>query len=124
LSKKQSIVALSTAEAEYIAIASALQELIWITHYLSELHLKDEAIPILRSDNQAAIQIATNDTLHSRSKHIDIRYHFIREIVRRKEVELKWINTADQEADINTKGLVMSTYKRLRNRIMSQNPLD
>jgi hypothetical protein len=119
LSKKQTTVALSTAEAEYIAIATALQELLWMNQYLTELSLKDAETPVLRSDNQAAIQIATNDTLHSRSKHIDIRYHFIRDVVRRGEVELIWISTKDQEADINTKGLDVTTYKRLRGRVVS-----
>jgi ribonuclease HI len=120
LSKKQSTVALSTAEAEYIAIATALQELLWINQYLTELNLKDNETAVLKSDNQAAIRIATNDTLHSRSKHIDIRYHFIREVVKRGEVELNWIGTKDQQADINTKGLDGNTFKGLRDRIMSK----
>jgi hypothetical protein len=120
LSKKQSTVALSTAEAEYIAIATALQELLWINQYLTELNLKDNETATLKSDNQAAIRIATNDTLHSRSKHIDIRYHFIREVVKRGEVELNWISTKAQEADISTKGLDGNTFKGLRDRIMSR----
>lgn len=120
LSKKQSIVALSTAEAEYIAIAMAVQEVIWINQYLSELNLKDSETPIIRSDNQAAIQIASNDTLHNRSKHIDIRYHFIRQIVREGGVIITYVGTKQQEADINTKGLSVSTFKQLRDKLMVQ----
>src|SRR4029077_3593248 len=100
LSKKQSTVALSTAEPEYIAIATAAQEVTWINQYLSELGLKDSEVPIIRSDNQAAIQIAGNDTLHNRSKHIDIRYHFIRQMVKEGGVIITYINTKQQEADI------------------------
>ena len=122
LSKKQSIVALSTAEAEYIAISTALQELLWINQYLTEIEQKDTEVAVMKSDNQAAIQLATNDTYHSRSKHIDIRHHFIREIVRRGEVELRYVGTREQEADLNTKGLDANTFKRLRDRIVSRQP--
>ena len=118
LSKKQQIVALSTAEAEYIAIATATQEVIWINNYLSEIKMKDELIPIIYSDNQAAIQIASNDTLHSRSKHIDIRYHFIRQMIQEEQIKLEWISTKEQQADINTKNLTMSTYVTLRDKLM------
>lgn len=119
LSKKQTTVALSTAEAEYIAMATALQELIWINQYLTELGLKHPEAPVLRSDNQAAIQIANNDVLHNRTKHIDIRYHFIREIIRRGEVQVEWIHTKDQQADINTKGLDINTFKQLRDKLIT-----
>jgi len=120
LSKKQSTTALSTAEAEYIAIAAAGQELIWMNQYLSELGLIDKQIPIIRSDNQAAIQIASNDRLHSRSKHIDIRYHFIRQMIQEGRVRIVYVSTTDQEADINTKSLDMRTFKRLRDRLLSR----
>jgi hypothetical protein len=120
LSKKQSTVALSTAEAEYIAIATVAQEVIWINQYLTELGMKDPETPILRSDNQAAIQITNNDTLHSRTKHIDIRYHFIRQVVKQGGVKLTYINTKEQEADINTKGLTVSTYKHLRDKLLTE----
>ena len=118
LSKKQPVVALSTAEAEYIAMSTAVQESIWINQYLSELGMNNLQItPILHSDNQAAIQIATNDTLHARSKHIDIRFHFIRDQVALNKVELKWISTVAQEADINTKALGTIAFERLRDMI-------
>jgi hypothetical protein len=118
LSKKQSTVALSTAEAEYIAIASAVQEVIWINQYLSELKLIDKEVPIIRSDNQAAIQIASNDTLHSRSKHIDIRYHFIRQVIKEGGAKLIYVNTTERQADINTKSLDRSMFKRMRDKLL------
>jgi len=119
LSKKQTTVALSTAEAEYIAIATAVQEVIWINQYLSEIGLIDKEVPVIRSDNQAAIQIASNDTLHSRSKHIDIRYHFIRQMIQQGQIKLTWISTKAQQADINTKNLSVSTYISLRKKLMT-----
>jgi hypothetical protein len=118
MSKKQSIVALSTAEAEYIAIATAVQEVVWINQYLSELGLIDKEVPVIRSDNQAAIQIASNDTLHSRSKHIDIRYHFIRQMIKQNQIKLVYVSTTEQEADINTKSLEVSTFKRMTDKLM------
>jgi hypothetical protein len=63
--------------------------------------------------------MSTNDVNHSRSKHIDIKYHFIREVVHNKQVELKWVNTKQQQADINTKGLDGVTFKRLRGQVMN-----
>ena len=123
LSKKQATVSLSTAEAEYIAIATAAQELIWVNQYLSEIGYNEKnknQIPIIRTDNQAAKQIASNDTLHSRSKHIDIRYHFIRQLIQEQQVKITYISTKEQEGDINTKRLDVSTFRKLRNRIMSQ----
>ena len=120
-SKKQSTVSLSTAEAEYIAIATATQELLWINQYLIEIGYKEKnSIPIIRTDNQAAKQIASNDTLHSRSKHIDIRYHFIRQLVQEQQVKIEYISTKEQQGDINTKRLDVSSFRRLRNKIMSQ----
>jgi hypothetical protein len=119
LSKKQPTVALSTAEAEYIAIATALQELIWLNQLLEELQLKDKEVAVLKSDNQAAIAMSNNDVNHSRSKHIDIKYHFIREVLNNKQVELNWVNTKDQQADINTKALDGIGFKRLRDIIMA-----
>jgi len=120
LSKKQPTVALSTAEAEYIAIATALQELIWLNQLLEELQLKDNEVAIVKSDNQSAIAMSNNDVNHSRSKHIDIKYHFIREVLNTRQVELHWVSTKDQQADINTKVLDGCGYKRLRDKIMSK----
>ena len=75
---------------------------------------------MLKSDNQAAIAMSNNDVNHSRSKHIDIKYHFIREVLNTRQVELLWVSTKDQQADINTKVLDGCGYKRLRDKIMSK----
>ncbi len=78
LSKKQSTVALSTAEAEYVALSQAAQECVWLRRLLSDLGMDVSPVMILE-DNQGAIAIAKNPVDHSRTKHIDIRYHYIRE---------------------------------------------
>ncbi len=104
-SKKQTSVALSTAEAEYMALSSAAQEAVWLRKFLNELKLKQEAPMVLYEDNQAAISMARN-THHGRTRHIDIRYHFVRETVGNGTVELRYCRSNQMLADILTKGLI------------------
>ena len=115
-SKKQSTVSLSSAEAEYMAISSSLQEIKWIRQLLNELYIVNQGEPsVLNIDNQAAITISQNDVDHSRTKHIDIRHHFIRDSIKNKEVQVKWISTHGQLADIFTKPLMKVRFNYLRN---------
>ena len=103
-SKKQSSVALSTAEAEYIALASTAQEAVWLRQLTTELGSDStEAITIFE-DNQAAISMSKNPQYHGRAKHISIKYHFIREQVNDGRVMLKYCPTQDMIADMLTKG--------------------
>jgi hypothetical protein len=118
ISKKQRTVALSSAESEYMAISAALQEIKWINQLLEELTFKQQSPTKLFSDSQAAIAISGNDINHNRTKHIDIRHHFIRDAIKGKEVELEWVQTAEQEADILTKALGRIQFERLREKIM------
>ncbi len=78
-SKKQSCVALSTAEAEYMALASATQEAVWMRKLLVDLQNKTEKTTVTFEDNQSAIFMAKNPQYHGCAKHIDIKYHFIRD---------------------------------------------
>jgi hypothetical protein len=103
--KKQSIVALSTAEAEYIAMTHATKELLWIRNFLSEVFRPIQCPIQLFADNQSAIAMAKNDAYHSRTKHISIRYHFIRHHVTHNHLRLTWVNTHDNYADLFTKPL-------------------
>ena len=102
LSQKQATVALSTAEAEYIALGSATQEAIWL-HQLLRIDTKG-SIEILE-DNQSAIAMAKNSVAHKRTKHIDIKHDFIRETVQAGTINLSYCPTADMLADIFTKQL-------------------
>ena len=80
MSKRQAVVALSTCEAEYIALSQAAQEAAWLQKLLSELKVSSH-LTVIMEDNQGAIAIANNPVSHSRTKHIDIRYNYIREAV-------------------------------------------
>ncbi|KAJ3520203.1 hypothetical protein NMY22_g12854 [Coprinellus aureogranulatus] len=105
-SKRQEIVTLSTTEAEYVALTHATKEAIWLQNLLSELFINDSFIPLtLYSDNMGAIAIAKDDRFHARTKHIDIRYHFIRYAIEDGKIVLIYCPTADMTADILTKAL-------------------
>lgn len=103
-SRLQKCVALSTTEAEFIAATEACKELLWMKSYLEELGFKQDRY-VLLCDNQSAIHLGKNSTFHSRSKHIDRRYHWIRDVVASKEVELVKVHTDDNGADMMTKSL-------------------
>ncbi len=117
-SKKQATVSLSSAEAEYMSISSTVQELKWIQSLLTELDLLSDTAPILYCDSQSAIQISENDKHHNRTKHIDIRHHFVRDAIRANRLELKWLQTDQQPADILTKGLDQRKFEKLRYKLM------
>ena len=111
-SKKQHSVSTSMAEAEYIADGSCCAQILWISNQLQDYGLLLNKIPIF-CDNTSAIEISNNPVQHSRTKHIDIRYHFIREHVVNVTVELHFLPTEQQLADIFTKPLDESTFSRL-----------
>jgi len=112
-SKKQTCVALSTAEAEYMALASTAQEAIWIRQLLSDLKQKSPAT-VIYEDNQSTICMTKNPQFHGRAKHIDIKFHFVREQVSKGIIELKYCKTEDMIADIFTKGLNQLQFSKLR----------
>ncbi|RVW79787.1 Retrovirus-related Pol polyprotein from transposon RE1 [Vitis vinifera] len=104
-SKKQDVVARSSAEAEYRAMTLATCELIWLRHLLRELRFgKDEQMKLI-CDNQAALHIASNPVFHERTKHIEVDCHFIREKIASGCVATSFVNSNDQLADIFTKSL-------------------
>lgn len=105
-SKKQPTIALSSTEAEYMSLATAVQEAIWLKQLDEDFWPESSAIPIVvYCDNQSAIRISGNESYHQRSKHIDVRYHFIRERIAAKQVLVKYQRSQDMTADILTKGL-------------------
>ncbi|KAE8727985.1 hypothetical protein F3Y22_tig00004899pilonHSYRG00012 [Hibiscus syriacus] len=115
MSKKQPIVTLSTCEAEYVAATSCVCHAIWLRNLLKEIGLIQEEPTKVCVDNKSAIALAKNPVFHDRSKHIDIRYHYIRECVARKDVEVEYVKSQDQVADIFTKPLTSEDFLRLRN---------
>lgn len=103
-SKKQRTVALSSAEAEYVAMSEACREAVFLKTLLREISGKDATV-MLFSDSQSAIQMAQNPVHHQRTKHIDVRCHFIREKLNNKVVSLEYLQTELMTADIFTKAL-------------------
>ncbi|GJR46004.1 retrovirus-related pol polyprotein from transposon TNT 1-94 [Tanacetum coccineum] len=103
-SKKQKITTISSIEAEYIALSGCCDQIIWMRSQLTAYGLGFNKIP-LYYDNKSAISLCCNNVQHSRSKHIDIRYHFIKEQVENRVVELYFVRTEYQLADIFTKAL-------------------
>ncbi|KAH9782974.1 hypothetical protein KPL71_009140 [Citrus sinensis] len=102
VSKLQTVVALSTTEAEYMAATQACKEAIWIQRLLEELGHKQEKISVF-CDSQSALHIARNPVFHSRTKHIGVQYHFVREVVEDGSVDLQKIHTKENLADVLTK---------------------
>ena len=113
LSKKQATVSLSTAEAEYVALSTATQEAIWLRRLLADIGEPPEGPTEIYEDNQGAISMAKNPVGHARTKHIDIRYHFVREGVRDGAIALKYIATDEMIADILTKPLPNHRFQKL-----------
>ena len=112
-SRKQTSVALSTAEAEYIAAGSCCAQLLWMKQQLNDYRLDYSKIPI-RCDNTSVICLTKNPILHSRTKHIDVRHYFIREHVENHDICLEYVKTEDQIADIFTKPLSTESFFRIR----------
>ena len=113
-SRKQSCVALSTAEAEYMALASATQEAVWLRKLATDLHLDTKGPMLIYEDNQATIVMSKDPQYHGRSKHIDIKFHYVRDQCNDNVIQLKYCPTNDMIADIFTKGLSQDKFKRLR----------
>jgi hypothetical protein len=112
--QKQKIIASSSTEAEYYSLSYALREGLWIRLFLTSLQLPLPTPFPLLCDNQSAITLANCDTNSPRSKHIDVRYHFIREKIEDGTFETSWIPTADMTADIFTKPLPFPAFSRHR----------
>ena len=117
-SKLQSSIALSTCEAEYYALKEVINELIYLTGFITwirnKLSIKENKIPTILIDNEAARKLAENPEFHKRTKHIDIMYHYIREVVSSKKVSLAHISTTYEMADFLTKNLADDRFSDLK----------
>ena len=114
-SKLQKCVALSTTEAEYIAITEGCKEALWMRKFLEELGLKQEKYGVY-NDSQSAIHLSKNSTFHSRSKHIDVRYHWIHDVLESKQLYLEKIYTSENGLDMLTKCLPKEKLEACRQR--------
>ncbi|GMI82979.1 cysteine-rich RLK (RECEPTOR-like protein kinase) 8 [Hibiscus trionum] len=113
-SKKQPTVALSSTEAEYIAATMAAQECIWMKCLMGDMFGNINYALQIKCDNESAIKLASNPVFHGRTKHIEVRNHFVREKVLNQELDLVGVNTNDQTADIFTKALAKPKFERFR----------
>jgi len=108
-SKRQGTIAMSTVEAEYISAASCCTQLLWMKHQLDDYHINANSIPIFYA-NTAAICLSKNPILHSRAKHIKIKHHFIKDYVKKGILDIQFIDTEHQWADIFTKPLTVERF--------------
>ena len=110
-SKKQRTVSTSTTEAEYIAIRHAARQAVWLRRFLIELPMdRPPAFVQILGDNQASLDLVKNAEYHDRTKHIDIQYHYVRELVQDDYIRMEWVPTKEQLADSFTKALPRSTF--------------
>ena len=113
-SSKQTCVALSTAEAEYVALSTAAQEAIWLQQLTSDLMNKSSQEMIIYEDNQSTICLAKNQQIHGRTKHIDIKYHFVCDLVEAGRIKVEYCASENMIADILTKGLRINRFEMLQ----------
>ena len=116
-SMKQRVVALSTCEAEYIAISSAAYQSLWISLLIKELMSVEENLVRILVDNKSAMELTRNPVYHNRRKHIDTRHHFIRDCIEEGLIKLDYVRTEDQLADLFTKLLGRVKFYEFRAKI-------
>ena len=113
MSKKERTIAVSTTEAEYMALLEAVKESIWIQRFLKELERDVEDSDVIMEDNQGTIALSQNPEYHARTKHIDVQYHFIRECIEMGQICLRYCPTEDMVADALTKPLARDRFEKL-----------
>ena len=111
--KEADCVSFSTAESEYIAAGSCCAQLLWMKQTLKDYGIHLKQVP-LYCDNESAIKIANNPVHHSKTKHIEIRHHFLRDHVVKEDIDIIHVNTEEQLADIFTKPLDEKRFCKLR----------
>ena len=113
-SRKQSVVSLSTTEAEFIAVASCACQAVWIRRILEKLSHTQGNCTTVFCDNSSTIKLSKNPVMDGRSKHIDVHFHFLRDLTKEGVVELVHCGTQDQIADVMTKPLKLDMFLKLR----------
>lgn len=107
----QATVALSTTESEYMAMAEGVKEALWLKGLMYDLGMKQDSVD-LWCDSQSAIHLAKNQVHHVRTKHIDVRYHFVRDVIEDGDISLMKVHTSDNPADMLTKVVSDSKFQR------------
>jgi histone deacetylase 1/2 len=115
--KKQATVSRSSTEAEYKSVANATAEMMWVQSLLAELGVRQRQTPCLWCDNLGATYLSANPVFHARAKHIEIDFHFVRERVLRKQLEIRFIPSKDQVADGFTKPLPYRAFEDFKHNL-------
>lgn len=104
---------MSTTEAKFIAATTSASQAIWLRRILEELHFYQHGPTVIHCDNSSTIKLSKNPVLHGRSKHIDVRYHFLCDLTTKKTIDLVYCRSEDQVADIMTKPLKLEAFEKL-----------
>jgi hypothetical protein len=117
ISKKQSSISLSTAETEYIATTTCCTQVLWMKQTLTDIQVKYDEPILIYCDNTSAINISKNPVMHSKTKHIPIKYHFLQEHVAEKNIRVQYVGTKEEVEDIFTKPLPREAFEYLHQRL-------
>ena len=115
--QEQSFAALSNAKAEYIALSVAVREAMWLRKLLANLFDHEMDSTIIHCDNLSCVKLSENHVFHDKSKHIEIKYHYIRDMVQRKAIHVQYLPTHEQIADIFTKLLAKTKFEYFHERL-------
>ena len=116
-SKKKNFTSQSTTEAEYVAATVNFSNIVWFKKLLESMKVEIKELVVMFCDNTSAINISKNLVMHSKTKHIAIKYHFFRELVQDKEIRLEYVHTKEQIADIFTKALPKDAFLYLKDKL-------
>ncbi|XP_051196547.1 uncharacterized mitochondrial protein AtMg00810-like [Lolium perenne] len=114
----------TVSESEYKAVANATAEIIWVQSLLKELNFSSARVPILWCDNIGATYLSSNPVFHARTKHIEVDFHFVRERVAKRQLQIKFISSKDQVADIFTKPLPLPAFEACRRNLNLMEPVE
>src|SRR6266540_1654107 len=116
-SRRQATIALSTVEAEYVAMSRCAQQMVWMQMWLDEVEIVHAMPGVVKGDSQGAIALAKTTKDHGKVKHIDIHHHYLRELVKSELVIFEQIPSADNLADLFTKSLARDHHHRFLDRL-------
>lgn len=119
-SKKQSVVAQSSCEAELYAESAAIQEVMWLNGLMAELGFDQSTHSVIYGDNQSTQTISKNGIKSDRTKHIDVKYHFITDCINKNQIKLEWVPSVDNQADIFTKALDRTKFTHFTDLLMNK----
>jgi histone deacetylase 1/2 len=113
-SGKQRTIARSSTEVEYKALADGTAEVIWLQYLLIDLQIPSISAPTIWCDNLGATYLSANLVFHARTKHVEVDYHFVRDRVAKKEIQIRFISSQDQLVDVFTKSLPTASFTAFR----------